>query len=109
MQNDVNHILPQDANNDAAKQERLLALNEDIFANDTDEFEQDAEEGLAQLPPAIVPSMVEKLNADLHKKIKKRKKEKRGIPSQQGTYVTIVTVFLLLIIGYLVVKKFLLP
>jgi hypothetical protein len=106
MSNDFNNILPTGANDDAAKQAGLHALNDDLFADDDDTaFEAEAEEGLSQLAPTQVSSIVDKLNADLHKKLRKKKKEKRGIPSQQGVYITIITVLLLIIIGYVVIKK----
>jgi hypothetical protein len=108
MSNDLNNILPTGANDDAAKQAGLHALNDDLFADDDDTaFEAEAEEGLSQLAPTQVTSIVDKLNADLHKKLRKKKKEKRGIPSQQGVYITIITVLLLIILGYIVLKKLL--
>lgn len=108
MSNDLNNILPSGANDDTAKAERLRALNDDLFAEDDDTaFEEAAAEGLAQLPPTQVSSIINKLNADLHKKLRKKKKEKRGIPSQQGLYITIVTILLLIVLGYVVIKKIL--
>ncbi len=108
MSNDVENILPNGANDDAEKQARLHALNDDLFAEDDDTaFETEAAEGLAQLPPTQVSSIIDKLNADLHKKLRKKKKEKRGIPSQQGLYITIITFLLLIILGYIVVRKLL--
>jgi hypothetical protein len=106
MNNDLDNILPNGANDDAAKQAGLHALNDDLFADD-DVFEVEAAEGLSYLPVSEVPSIVDKLNADLHRKLKKKKKEKRGIQSQQGIYIAIVTILLLIIMGYIVLKKIL--
>jgi LDH2 family malate/lactate/ureidoglycolate dehydrogenase len=102
MNNDVNNILPND--NDADKLELLHALNNDTF-NDEDLFEADAKEGLQQMDEQHVASIVNKLNANLNHQIKKKKKQRRGIPSQQGLYVTIITILLLAIIAYIVIKK----
>lgn len=103
MNNELDNILP----NDAQKQKGLHIFSEDLFSEEEDSFEQDAEEGLQQMPTAKVSSIVDTLNADLHKKLQKNKKRKRaGIPSQQSTYVTVVTILLLAIIAYIVIRKF---
>ena len=107
MSNDLNNILPTGANDDAAKQAGLHALNDDLFAEDDTAFEAEAEEGLSQLASTQVSSIVDKLNVDLNKKLRKKKKDKRGIPSQQGIYITIITFLLLIILGYIVIRKLL--
>jgi hypothetical protein len=101
MNNDFNNILP----NDDQKKQGLNALNEELFSYE-DSFENDAEEGLQQLPTAQINTAIEKLNADLHKKLKKNKRKSRALPSQQNTYFTIITILLLAIITYVVIKKF---
>jgi hypothetical protein len=103
MSNELNNILP----NDEQKQKGLHALSEDLFSDEEDIFEQDAQEGLQEIPTSKVASIVDTLNADLHKKLQKNKKRKRaGIPSQQTTYITIITILLLAVIAYIVIKKF---
>jgi hypothetical protein len=108
MNNDLNNILPTDANDDVAKQQGLHALNEDLFAedDDIDLFEEEAKEGLQQLGENKSTYIIDKLNADLHRNLKKKKHKKRGIPDQTNVYITIVTILLLAIIAYMVVKKF---
>lgn len=104
MSNELNNILP----NDAKKQKGLHTLSKDLFADEEDNFEQDAQEGLQQMPNEKVTSIVDTLNADLYKKIQKNKKRKRkGIPDQQSTYIIIITILLLAVIAYVVIKKFL--
>jgi LDH2 family malate/lactate/ureidoglycolate dehydrogenase len=103
MNNDINNISPND-NNEADKLNLLHALNNDTF-NDEDLFEADASEGLQQMNEHNVAAIVNKLNADLHHQIKKKKKQRRGIPSQQGLYITIITILLLAVIAYIVIKK----
>jgi hypothetical protein len=102
MNNDVNNILPND--NDADKLKLLHALNNDAF-DDEDLFEADAHEGLQQMDDSHVAAMVNTLNADLSRQIKKKKKQRRGMPSQQGLYITIITILLLAVIAYMVIKK----
>jgi hypothetical protein len=107
MNNDVNNISPM-GNSDADKLKLLhqinVELNDEIF-DDEDMFDDDAAEGLQQIPESHVTPLVNKLNADLHRQIKKKKKQRRGIPSQQGLYVTIITILLLAAIAYIVIKK----
>lgn len=107
MNTDTNNISPQ-GSNDADKLKLLhqinVELNNEIF-DDEDMFDDDAAEGLNQIPESHVTSMVNKLNADLNRKIKKNKKQKRGIPSQQSIYIIIITILLLAVVAYLVIKK----
>jgi hypothetical protein len=107
MNNDVNNILPE-GNNNADKLDLLKQLNEDVenemFTED-DLFELDAAEGLQQMDETQVPLIVNKLNADLQHQLKKKKKQKRAIPSQQPVLITIITILLLAVVAYLVIKK----
>jgi hypothetical protein len=107
MNNDFTNIPPL-GSNDADKLKLLhqinVELNNEIF-DDEDMFDDDAAEGLDQIPESHVTSMVNKLNADLKRQIKKKKKQRRGIPSQQGLYIIIITILLLAIIAYIVIKK----
>ncbi len=107
MNNDVNNILPE-GNNDADKLDLLKQLHADVnngMFEDEDLFEAEAAEGLQQLEETQVPIIVNKLNADLHRQIKKKKKLKRAIPSQQPVLITIITILLLAIVAYIVLKK----
>lgn len=107
MNTNTNNISPQ-GNNDADKLKLLhqinVELNNEIF-DDEDMFDDDAAEGLKQIPETHVTSMVNKLNSDLNRQIKKNKKQRRGIPSQQGLYIVIITILLLAIVAYIVIKK----
>jgi hypothetical protein len=109
MNNDVNNILPE-GNNDADKLDLLRQLNADVeneMFDEEDLFEAEAAEGLQQIEETQVPLIVNKLNADLHRQIKKKKKQKRGIPSQQTVLITIITILLLAVVAYIVIKKLL--
>ena len=106
MNNDVNNILPQ--GNDADKIDLLKQLHADVnndMFDDEDLFEAEAAEGLQQLEETQVPIIVNKLNTDLQRQLKKKKKLKRGIPSQQPVLITIITILLLAIVAYIVIKK----
>jgi hypothetical protein len=109
MNNDANNILPE-GNYDADKLDLLKQLhadvNNDVF-DDEDLFEAEAAEGLQQMDETQVPIIVNKLNADLHRQLKKKKKLKRGIPSQQPVLITIITILLLAVVAYIVIKKIL--
>ncbi len=107
MNNDLTNIPPQ-GNNDADKLKLLhqinVELNSEIF-DDEDMFDDEAAEGLNQIPESHVTPLVNKINAELKRQIKKRKKQRRGIPSQQSIYITIITILLLAVVAYLVLKK----
>jgi hypothetical protein len=107
MNNDVNNILPE-GNNDADKLDLLKQLNAEVeneMFDEEDLFETEAAEGLQQMDATQLPLIVNKLNADLHRQIKKKKKLKRGIPSQQPVLITIITILLLAVVAYIVIKK----
>ena len=107
MNNDANNILPE-GNNNADKLDLLRQLNADVeneLFNEEDLFEAEAAEGLQQMEETQVPLIVNKLNADLNRQLKKKKKQKRGIPSQQPVLITIITILLLAVVAYIVIKK----
>jgi hypothetical protein len=107
MNNDVNNILPE-GNDNADKLDLLRQLNADVekeMFDDEDLFEAEAAEGLQQIEATQVPLIVNKLNTNLHRQLKKKKKQKRAIPSQQPVLITIITILLLAIVAYIVIKK----
>jgi hypothetical protein len=107
MNNDANNILPE-GNNNADKVDLLKQLNADVQSEmftEEDLFETDAAEGLQQMDEAHVSLIVNKLNANLQHELKKKKKQKRAIPSQQPVLITIITILLLAIVAYMVIKK----
>src|ERR1700754_1059046 len=116
MSDDLKDIL-SNRNKDIEQEKLLQYLNQSMpdaeqhelekQMND-DEFMNDAIEGLQQLNNKNdIPVYVQQLNSDLKKQLDKRKKrkDKRKIPSQYWTYISIVIVLLLAIIAYLVVKN----
>ena len=77
-----------------------------------DEFMNDAVEGLENFKnKKDVSLIVEQLNKDLKKQTAKKKlhKEKRKLKDQPWLYITIVTLLLLAVIGYVVITKYLTP
>jgi ABC-type bacteriocin/lantibiotic exporter with double-glycine peptidase domain len=116
MNDDLKDIL-SNLNKDIEQEKLLQYLNRNMpdaeqheleKQMNNDEFMNDAIEGLEQVKDKnTIPARVQQLNADLKKQLdkRKRKKEKRKIPSQYWTYIGIIVVLLLIIIGYLVVKR----
>jgi hypothetical protein len=107
MNNNNNNILPNDS---SRENEGLQALNdalntEDIFFENEQSFEQEAAEGLKQIPQSKVPRIVSEINKELKKQLKDKKKLKREIPNQSMVYITIVTLLILIIVAYIVIKK----
>ncbi len=75
--------------------------------NDSD-FLNDALEGLGNVrEKKDISFLVEQLNANLHKQLekKKKRKQKRTIKDQPWLYLTIITILLLIIICFIVIKK----
>ncbi len=106
MNNEDKKISSTDTDNTASKQQRLYDLKDDIFKeNNAELFEKEASEGLAQIPATNLHFIIENLHTDLQKKLKKHRRKNHKIPSQQGAYIAIITILLLAIIAYLVIKK----
>jgi hypothetical protein len=73
-----------------------------------DEFMNDAIEGLENFKnKKDVSLMVQQLNSELKKQTAKKKarKEKRKLKDQPWLYITIVTLLILVIVAYIVIKK----
>ncbi len=108
MNNDFDNILPND-NPDKLK--RLAELNDELdnsklFFGEEDDFEMDAQEGLKHIPEANAAKLVTQLNANLHLQLKNKKKNKRKIPDQTNVYITIVTLLIIIIVAYIIIRKF---
>jgi hypothetical protein len=107
MTNDLNNI---PTNNNADKEKLLQQLNDDLFGEEDaldQQFEEDASIGLQQIQQEKVPLIVDKLNADLSRHLSKKKK-RRGIFKDPSNFnITIITILLLLIISYIILKKLL--
>jgi hypothetical protein len=118
MSKDLKNILAN-LNKDIEQDKLLDYLNKNLSAAEAyevekqmtdDEFMNDAMEGLESFRnKKDVSLVVEQLNAELKKQTakKKAKREKRKLKDQPWLYITIVTLLLLVIISYIVVKKYL--
>ena len=106
MNNDLNNILPD---NDNLEKEKLLQqLNDDVLSDEDaidKQFEEDASVGLKQLHREEIPLIIDKLNADLNRHLKKKKKRRGIFKDQSSIYVTILTIILLIIISYIIIRK----
>lgn len=108
MNNDLNDITGGDTYGSDKK--RLL---DDLYSDTSPEasgtpddaaFEKDSAEGLAQLHQDRVPVIVEQLNRHLLRQLKKKKKKTGRLPDQSFVYITVITVLVLVIIAYIVVR-----
>lgn len=118
MSKDLKDIL-SNLNKDIEQDKLLDYLNKNLPASEAhelekqmadDEFMNDAVEGLESFKDKKdVSLLVQQLNAELKKQTAKKKarKEKRKLKDQPWLYVAIVTLLLLIIVSYIVVKKFL--
>ncbi len=117
MSDDLKDILSN--LNKEIEQEKLLDyLNKKLSTGEAhevekqmadDEFMNDAVEGLENFQnKKDLSQYVLQLNKDLKKQIskKKEKKEKRKLREQPWLYFTIVIVLILVVIGYVLVKKY---
>ncbi len=110
MSNDINNILPQhQPGSNKGLQELSDALNreDDLHEHHDIFFEEDAKDGLAQIDPEKVRDIISQLNANLKAQLKAKKKNKKQIPDQTMVMVTIVTLLLLVIVAFIVIKRFL--
>ncbi len=119
MSDELKDIL-SNLNKDIEQDKLLDYLNKKLSAAEAhelekqmadDEFMNDAVEGLEKFSnKKDLGSLVDQLNKELKKQTtkKKLKKEKRKLKDQPWLYFTIILILLLAIIGYIVIKKFLL-
>jgi hypothetical protein len=120
MSGDLKDIL-LNLNKDIEQDKLLDYLNKNLSAAEAhevekqmadDEFMNDAVEGLENFKDKKDLSfLINQLNKDLKKQTEKKKlkKEKRKLKDQSWLYITIVTLLLLAIVAYLVIKKYLTP
>jgi len=104
-------------NKDIEQDKLLEYLNEHLSDSEKHDFEKhmsdddfinDAVEGLQAVKnKEQIQDHVKQLNAELKKQVAKKKqhKQKRKIPDQSWVYYTIFVLLLLMILGYLVIKK----
>ena len=117
MSDDLKDIL-SNLNKDIEQEKLLDYLNKNLSAAEAhevekqmaqDEFMNDAVEGLENFRnKKDLSLMVQQLNRELKKQTekKKAKREKRKLKDQPWLYITIVTLLLLVIIAYIVIKKY---
>lgn len=118
MSKDLKDIL-SNLNKDIEQDKLLSYLNKNLSAAEAhelekqmadDEFMNDAVEGLESFKnKSDVSLLVQQLNAELKKQTAKKKarKEKRKLKDQPWLYIAIVTLLLLIIVSYIVIKKYL--
>ena len=120
MSKDLKDILAN-LNKDIEQEKLLDYLNKNLSAAEAhevekqmadDEFMNDAMEGLENFKTKKdVSLMVQQLNSELKKQTAKKKarKEKRKLKDQPWLYITIVTLLILVIVAYIVIKKYTAP
>jgi len=89
--------------------EKKHEVEKQLLNND---FDEDAMDGLQEFKDKEqLQYMVEMLNRDLKKRTEKKKKrrEKMKIKDQPWLYISIIILFILIAISYLVIKKMLQP
>ncbi|MEO7306418.1 MAG: hypothetical protein ABIR78_11535 [Ferruginibacter sp.] len=118
MSDDLKDIL-SNLNNDIEQEKLLDYLNKKLSAAEAhevekqmadDEFMNDAVEGLENFKnKKDLSLLVDQLNRDLKKQTakKKLKKEKRKLREQPWLYISIVILLVLIIICFIMVKKYL--
>ncbi len=117
MNNELNDILSNN-NKDIDNRKLLDYLNNELNKTDSHELEKnmagdnfvnDAVEGLQEFDSGKdMQAYVAQLNKELNKQIsrKKKRKGKRRWKDQPWAYLSIVIILLLLVICYIVIKKF---
>ena len=118
MNDDLKNILAN-SNKDIDNQQLMNYLTNKLSQVDMhdleknmveDDFLNDAVEGLQKIESKKnLEAYVEQLNTSLQKQTEKNKKrkEKRRLKDDPYTYLTILIILVLLIIGYVVIKKYL--
>ena len=118
MSDDLKDIL-SNLNKDIEQDKLLDYLNKKMSASEAhelekqmadDEFMNDAVEGLEHFKnKKDLSLLVEQLNRDLKKQTAKKKlrKEKRKLKEQPWLYITFITLLLLVVISYILIKKYL--
>jgi len=116
MNNEIINILAN-SNKDIDNQKLMDYLSGKLSGEEKHEIEKiitdsplinDAVEGLEQFKnKKDLSAFVDQLNADLHKQLRKkaRRKHKRKLRDQPWFYLAIVIILLLVVIGFIVIKK----
>ena len=115
MNDELLNIL-SNSNKDIDNQKLMDYLSGKLSADEKHDFEKslidsemmnDAVEGLEKLKNTDVSAVVRQLNKNLHKQLNKKrsKKIKRGIKDLPWLYFTIILVLIIILIGFIVIKK----
>ena len=115
MNEELLNIL-SNGNKDIDNQKLMDYLSGKLSADEQHDFERslidsemmnDAVEGLEKLKNTDVSAAVRQLNKNLHKQLTKKrsKKIKRGIKDLPWLYFTIILVLIIILIGFIVIKK----
>jgi len=115
MNDELLNIL-SNSNKDIDNQKLMDYLSGKLSADEKHDFEKslidsemmnDAVEGLEKLKNTDVSAVVRQLNKNLHKQLnrKRSKKIKRGIKDLPWLYFTIILVLIIILIGFIVIKK----
>jgi len=115
MNDELLNIL-SNSNKDIDNQKLMDYLSGKLSADEKHDFEKslidsemmnDAVEGLEKLKNTDVSAVVKQLNNNLHKQLNKKrsKKIKRGIKDLPWLYFTIILVLIIILIGFIVIKK----
>ncbi len=112
MNNDLNNILnngDQEAERKKALSALHSALDEPTEHPEDAAFEQDTAEGLSRISNEQALGMIEQLNAGLRHQLKKSKKKRSVLPDQKFVYLTVITVLILIVVAWIVIKKMMHP
>jgi len=116
MDSEIINIL-SNSNKDIDNQKLMDYLSDKLSGKDKHEVEKlmadsplvnDAVEGLQQFEnKKNLSAFVDQLNAGLRKQLKKKaqRKQKRKLRDQPWLYLTIVIILLLVVIGFIVIKR----
>lgn len=108
MSNDSIKIPPDE--NDANRN-RLIELNNAIHADETSDtdplydFDEDAAEGLQQIKEHKISGLVAQINSNLSSQLKNKKRIRPKITDQTMVIVTVITILILIILSFIVIKQ----
>lgn len=115
MNDELLNIL-SNSNKDIDNQKLMDYVSGKLSAHEKHDFEKslidsemmnDAIEGLEKLKNTDVSAVVKQLNNNLHKQLNKKRsgKTKRGIKDLAWLYFAIILVLIIILIGFIVIKK----
>ena len=109
MNNNFENILNNDENDNHDRLNDLKdALNRDDFILQElhNDFDREAAEGLEQIANNNIPSLVNQINGNLKSQLKNKKRIKKKIPEQSSVIFTIITLLIIVVLAYIIIKKF---